>query len=277
MQQFNIDFISGLVAGVSCAAAFNPWDKALYLSLKNRRDFLNKANFLHPYQGAATAISQRAFLGSIYYIAQGELNYNLSPYLHERFALNQLPSQCLVGFLSGAINGLLNNSVSAIKYHTWGQEERAFFRSMREMKAQGGLRPFVKGTIATIGRETVFGASYEVIRFLLRKHDDSSSKGSFGIFAADTCAAGISTIASSPLNYARSLQYATAPEHPVPTIRAILSTLWHESKATNQRPLERLSFFQQRLRIGWGTARVAVGMAMGQKIFDSTRCALGPK
>lgn len=32
-----------------------------------------------------------------------------------------------------------------------------------------------------------------------------------------------------------------------------------------------LSYLQQRLRVGWGTARVAVGMALGQLIFDETR------
>ena len=32
--------------------------------------------------------------------------------------------------------------------------------------------------------------------------------------------------------------------------------------------LEKFSFLQQRLRIGWGTARVAVGMAFGNYVYD---------
>ncbi len=44
-------FVCGLIAGVASAGMFNPVDRALYLSVKERRSFLMMENFRRPYQG----------------------------------------------------------------------------------------------------------------------------------------------------------------------------------------------------------------------------------
>ena len=36
IDAFGVNFISGLFTGTFSAAAFNPWDRALYLSVKNK-------------------------------------------------------------------------------------------------------------------------------------------------------------------------------------------------------------------------------------------------
>ena len=88
-QKFNIDVASGLIAGIANSGFFNPWDRALYLSVKHNRPFLSMQNFKSPYQGFSQALVQRSFLGSIYYIAQGELNSYLFPYLRNNLDLSQ--------------------------------------------------------------------------------------------------------------------------------------------------------------------------------------------
>ncbi|EWM23565.1 hypothetical protein Naga_101424g1 [Nannochloropsis gaditana] len=46
-----LKFNCGLIGGVTQAGLFNPWDRALYLSVKYSRPFLSVANFQRPYQG----------------------------------------------------------------------------------------------------------------------------------------------------------------------------------------------------------------------------------
>lgn len=270
VQQFNVNFISGTVTGVFCSAALNFWDRALYLSVVHKRPFLTKANFSSPFQGVVQAATQRGFLGSIYYIIQGELNHYLTPHL-QGLGFSATSTQFYTGLLAGSINGLLTNGVSAVKYHTWGQEKRSFFSSIKEMKLQGGSAAFTKGTIATIGRDSLFGITYEVVRHEIQ--NKTKAPNPVTQFFCNAGAASIATIASGPLNYARTIQYGTAPNIKPPTIRQALKDVWSESKLTPSY-LGRLGFFQQRFRVGWGTGRVAVGMALGQAVFDTTRTTL---
>jgi hypothetical protein len=40
---------SGIISGAVQAVVFNPWDRALYLSVKDLRPFLHLENFRHPF------------------------------------------------------------------------------------------------------------------------------------------------------------------------------------------------------------------------------------
>ncbi|KTD71230.1 hypothetical protein [Legionella tucsonensis] len=279
-QKFNIDVASGLIAGVSNSGFFNPWDRALYLSVKYNRPFLSVQNFKSPYQGFSQAIVQRAFLGSIYYIAQGELKSYLFPYLQHNLGFSQTVAQFYVGMAAGSIGGALTNSISAIKYHTWGQESASFRLSVRDMWTLGGIKPFLKGTTATMTRDMVFGSTYEMLRSLMKTTSKKSGNTALGSnqsyveFLYNASAAAVATIASSPFNYVRNMQYATPPNLKPPSACEVFTKVWNESKTPQQSFLSRLSFFQQQFRIGWGTARVAVGMAVGQKLFDYTQAHL---
>lgn len=48
------------------------------------------------------------------------------------------------------------------------------------------------------------------------------------------------------------------PNRKPPSACEVFTKVWNESKTPQQAFLSRLSFFQQRFRIGWGAARVAV-------------------
>jgi hypothetical protein len=282
-QQFMIDIASGLFTGIFCSGLFNPWDRALYLSVKNQKPFLSVENFTSPYHGFAQAVMQRAFLGSAYYIMQAEMKSYMYPYLRNNIGISESATQFCVGASAGSMSGILTNSISAVKYHTWGQDNRSFSSSVREMWSLGGVKPFIKGTGATVGRDMIFGSTYEVLRNLIHTQlsisknkiiSKESHKKSHLEFLYNSAAAGVATIASGPLNYARNIQYATPPNKKPPTIAEALKNVWHESKDHSQKPLGRVRFFQQQFCVGWGTARVAVGMAIGQKVFDVTRSEL---
>lgn len=266
LEQLKINLLSGAISSSVCAGAFNPWDRALYLSVKNKRPFLSVDNFKAPYQGFSQAVLQRIYVGSLYFILQGQMKDNVYPILRMKFGLYEPLSQLLVGTSAGAITAVMSNGIAAVKYHSWGRDNRTFLVSARRLWQRGGFPPFFRGTSATVDRDMTFGGSYELLRHLFRLAavDNTNLE-----FVANCLAALFSTALSAPFNYARTIQYATAPDKPAPSVREALHHLNEESRA--HKGVERFSFFQQRFRIGWGSARVAVGMAVGQAAFDHTR------
>mmetsp|Transcript_17742 Transcript_17742/g.30142 ORF Transcript_17742/g.30142 Transcript_17742/m.30142 type:complete len:187 (+) Transcript_17742:1-561(+) len=132
------------------------------------------------------------------------------------------------------------------------------------MWTKGGLRPFTNGLIPTIYRDVVFGGSYTFLRLEYQHYFQTTPQyqwlGNLG-------AAAIATIISGPFNLARNVQYGTSSLQTAPTTKEVLRELWKEVRALpswNQK----WHHVQNRLRIGWGTMRVGVGMALGHYVYD---------
>jgi len=76
-------------------------------------------------------------------------------------------------------------------------------------------------------RDTVFGATYEVLREVLRRRlagpnagadRKRAAEGRLAVFGSDMLAALAATIASGPLNYARNMQFARWVKADVPSV-----------------------------------------------------------
>lgn len=161
LLETNINTVAGLVCGLFQAGLFNPWDRALYLSVRDRRPFLHPTNFANPFQGFWQAIVHRTISGESPFILSpslllmpGGLYFTLQSQYQTFFALN-FPdlaprTQLLyVGLLAGLTNGMILNQLATIKYHSWNKGEgkpASFGSSCLEMAREGGLRPFFKGT-----------------------------------------------------------------------------------------------------------------------------------
>jgi len=252
-------FTCGLIAGVTQAGLFNPFDRALYLSVKNRRAFLLKENFRRPYQGFLQTVGGRTIQGGIFFpleqFSRRVLPQELSPVL----------TNFMAGSVAGAFNAVILNPLSAIKYRTWGRDDaknRGMMQEAKGMFSKGGLRPFCNGMLPTILRDVVFGGTYTVLR--CQSHEFLSPEWHW---VGNMAAAGVATVASAPLNLARNVQYATKPSEPRQSIVQVFIFLKNEV-AAEQGVLRKLSHLQQRLRVGWGTARVAIGMAFGNQVYD---------
>lgn len=87
-------------------------------------------------------------------------------------------------------------------------------------------------------------------------------------FAINMVAATVATILSSPMNYVRNIHYATDPSLKPQTSIHILRELVLRAYRENPTWLGRVHFVQHMLRIGWGTARVGCGMAVGALLYD---------
>jgi hypothetical protein len=114
----------------------------------------------------------------------------------------------------------------------------------------------------------LFGLTYEWIR--TRYNDDIAHSKLAGNLAAGACA----TVVSGPLNYARNMQYATSLHQPCPSTWKVLTELFANARKQPTWP-GKVFYVQFRLRVGWGSMRVAVGMAAGQALFDWTRGFFG--
>jgi hypothetical protein len=265
-----ISFLSGLCAGVAQAGLFNPFDRALYLSVKNEIPFLSSANFQNPYSGFFQSVGHRAVSGGLYYPLEQFFIASMVPetpslLLSEgtgNFALYNL----LAGTAAGSANALLVNPISAVKYKTWGRDTpRSFFSEAADMLKKGGARPFVNGLIPTVLRDLVFGGCYTFIRFEFQYHFQLSN--SDYQWAANFVAAAMATIVSGPFNLARNVQYATRSRHVADPVKDVF---FNFCKEVLERPtgFEKCKHIQNRLRIGWGTARVAIGMSFGHYVYD---------
>jgi len=253
-------FLCGLSVGILQAGFFNPFDRALYLSVKNNVPFLTKQNFAHPYQGFAQSIVGRALSGGLYYPL-------------EHFFMTQIPpnsgpwANFLAGTGAGMTNALMLNPITAIKYKTWSrgvmEVKITMFSEAKSMYLTGGLRPFAFGLGPTLVRDIVFGGCYTYLRLEFQFHGLPPEHQWMGNMAA----AALATILSGPLNLARNVQYATKSRNTSPTIVTVFSTLAQEIQQQST-TLRKWSYLQNRLRIGWGTARVAVGMAFGQFVYE---------
>lgn len=78
------------------------------------------------------------------------------------------------------------------------------------------------------------------------------------------------TCVSAPFNYVRNIKYGWSAKSVPPHSWTILLDLARETR-TVARPAKHV---QERLRLGWGTARVAVGMAVGQYLYEFTKVQL---
>eukprot|EP00042_Codosiga_hollandica_P027065 m.131918 g.131918 ORF g.131918 m.131918 type:complete len:288 (+) comp52371_c0_seq1:1009-1872(+) len=261
--------VAALTSGLIQSAMFSPWDRALFLSLKHSRPFLALPNWSHPFQGLRQAITQRTLSAGLYYILQDEMVSIFQP-VRER---NPMLSEFLVGLTAGGMNGAILTPLVVIKYHGWGTSDaRTLFSvAARQIFSEGGLLAFFKGARATVCRDSAFGLTYEITRSFIKQQAGVTplSEGGSKLenFACDALGASLGTIMSSPLNYSRNLILATPHSERAPTIRDCLQRLLREMRAQPSQ----LAYLESRLQLGWGTARVAFSMGVGQFIYQQVK------
>ena len=268
--------LCGLAAGVISAGVFNPFDRALYLSVTNRTPFLTKQNFQNPYLGFMQSVGHRALSGGLYFPLEQFFMTVLVPAQQSTVIEKKLKRQShnstgallnfLAGTAAGAMNAILINPISAIKYKSWGREtNRGMMTEAVEMLRKGGLRPFYNGLIPTLWRDLVFGGCYTFLRFEFQYRFQLSTDHQY---ISNFMAAAVATVASGPFNLARNEQYATKSRHVADTLRVVLSNFVIETRE-HSTLYEKCIFIQQRLRLGWGTIRVALGMSFANFLYDT--------
>lgn len=286
-----IKFVGSTVVGVVLAGLFSPVDRALYLAQNTGRNFFLKANFIRPFEGFRTAIFQRTISGGSYFFLQGLVETSLSSFLGRSEAGTHYLEKIGVGFCAGMLNGIMMNPLSAIKSNMWSESERiralktdlsvdadkfhknclikqrvGFFRMASTMWQSGGFSPFHRGLTAMLWRETHFAIPYELTRYGLRLHlydnDHAMNNFAYGV-VSDSIGAGVGAIVASVPNYVRNLQYHVPLNKDPHSIIECLITFNNKVMQAEYKFLT----LRQMLCLGPGTARVAIGTALGQGLF----------
>jgi Mitochondrial carrier protein len=260
--------ICGLSAGVAQAGVFNPYDRALYLSVKDNRPFLHPTNWYRPYTGFAQSLGGRAVQGGLYFPLEHFFLRVINNAYHKSDE-SDAKLNFLAGTAAGAVNAVLLNPISAVKYKTWGREVNhgVLHEVVGMLRKSGSLRPFYNGLLPTVMRDVVFGGTYTWLRLQIKVWFDLSAKEQWiGNFVA----AGLATVLSGPFNYVRTIQFATRSQEKAATTLAILGDLTRQTTEVRNGSsiLASLRFLQNKLRVGWGTARVAMGMTFAHSVYN---------
>jgi hypothetical protein len=258
--------VPALSSGACQAICFNPIDRALYLSVHNRRPVLHHCNWMHPFHGFGNAAVHRTVASGMYLFWSDEARQALHHHL-PAMAARPVASQLLVGASAGAVNSLLLNSMQVVKFRMWSTS--GTFRDIaREMYRDAGPKIFMRGVGVSVARDATFGMAYEALRNLPQRPASRREQ-----FVLDASAAAAASVLSSPLNYCRNVVYG-APTLGCPLrVPHLLLFMVQESMA---RPTwaGRLKHLNSRLNVGWGSVRVGVGMGIGQMLFGCIKGAM---
>ncbi|KAF8822703.1 mitochondrial carrier superfamily protein [Cardiosporidium cionae] len=157
--------VCGALSGTLCASLFSPWDRALYLSVKNNLPFFHRRNWINPYDGCLQSLAHRALSSGLYFPLETAYFNSLS---HENNTSTTLPMP-LVRFLSGNLAGissaLLLHPLSVVKYHRWGTQEGRWHSLMLELW-ESGLKSMYRAIASTMLRDVIFGGVFSYLRHI---------------------------------------------------------------------------------------------------------------
>ncbi len=127
------------------------------------------------------------------------------------------------------------------------------------------------GSNATVQRDLIFGGIFALFRHqvipAVFPSLDTRKETKRVHFVVNILAGSIATILSSPHNYVRNVHYATPPSQtPLPAYTILQSLVKDAIRQDSW--FKSIRLLQNRLRLGWGTARVGCGMAFGAKIYE---------
>ena len=273
-----LPLLSGFSSGLVVSFSLNFWDRALYLSVINERRFLDLRNFKRPFQGVTQSLCQRAISHGLYFPLEHIFHSAFSDSMH----FGQNTSSILGGTCAGTVNALILNPISAIKYTVWTKDRKtSWINQVASMHRKGGFHQFTKGVYATMARDITFGAIFSVLRRSRKRKYRMQNAGTSNIAVTipyssslwiDGSSAFAATVCSSPFNYVRNMQYEKSTQS-IPTMIRILKDLYHTGLSKGG-PSEAVKWWMFRLRIGWGTARVAVGMSFTSFCYEMSQYIL---
>lgn len=258
-QSFKQTFF-GLLSGVTNVIIFNPFDRALNLATKNHTSIFLKG-YWNPrvmYQGIHHGIIQRTISYGLWYPAVDMVK----TIIDKNGASNKyIDNQILASMFASGLIGLSTSPVSAAKQQYWNSDQKiGIFKFAKQMYKIGGPYAFVRGTTVTVMRDMKFGLIFGYMSFTHNKEKK---------FLIDAPFATIATIASSPYNYIRVMKYKT--ECNVHTssfeiLRDLVKIVQKECPHGVWRQI--IYIFHNKLNVGWGSARVGLGMAFSRQLYE---------
>lgn len=257
--------LPALLSGAVQAVLFNPIDRALYLRVHHRRSLVHPHNWTTPFQGFGNAAVYRTICGGSYLFWQDMGRAAIVAHAPQVQHVHPSWLQFGVGVFAGSLNGLMLNQLQIVKYRMWSDNHGTFLSVSQRMWKDVGASIFFRGVSVSMLRDVTFGITYEVMRVPHRTERHPALQ-----FLCNSLAAMVASIISSPINYCRNLIYG-APSVSCPLRVGSMLRLLALEAVERPTSLERFSFLNGRLNVGWGSVRVGVGMAIGQLVFHQMK------
>ena len=263
---------AGFASGMVVTALLNPYDRALFLSVRGKRPFLVCENWTTPFQGVGQTLVSRSLSTGLFFPLE-ELGRSQAVSilgLDERGAATDVAA----GNFAGLVNAFLLSPFAAVKYMAWGRagsKQQTISKAAIATWRRGGLAAFFTGFGATVARDVTFGALFSFLRRRLRLFfygHKAAYEEHKTCFCADAAAASLAAVASGPFNYARNRQFAHHSKNKSPP--SVIASLLYFRHALHQRDTlyAKARYAQTRLMIGWGTLRVAAGMGLSSLCYN---------
>lgn len=247
-------FTCGTLGGIINTVLFNPYDKALYISVRNKVPFFTKENWKNPYQGVSQAIFHRIISYGFYYPIMDIYGKNL------HFIENKTHRSVLASAATGCTIGIITTPLSAIKMTNWNTiHNKKILYLACDMYKSAGIYAFMRNIKTTLARDVVFGGIYGYLSLNCNENKN---------FMIDTCYACVATVFSSPLNYVRNIIYQSEI-NAKPKLSQIYFDLKKDVNITSHKKIYEKIYYvaHNKFCIGWGTLRVGIGMALSRQIY----------
>ncbi|KAF4699081.1 hypothetical protein FOZ62_025613 [Perkinsus olseni] len=201
----------GLNAGLMQSLIFNPYDRALYLTIKHSKDtsgyhrrFLDRRNWPQRpgqyFEGVGPAVLQKAVSFGLYFP------------MEELFLSSPLVEQAggawLAGTLAGLANGIFTTPFNAVKFSIWRTSQQQYsnpvtaINVLKDIQGREGLRGLFRGCVPTVYRDVTFCLTYATMRHV---HSNDPQAGGF---LGNMASAIVATALSSPFNWVRLQEYS---------------------------------------------------------------------
>lgn len=180
MEQTYKELLAGLLTGISNTIIFNPYDKALYMQVKNNTTFFNKNNWIQPYTGISQSLIHRTISYGLYFPIYDFYKRNTT-FTNYKIILDSV--------LTGCTTSILINPINIIKYNKWNN-----------ISTKYNLFILTKGIKYTILRDSIFTLNYN---YLNQKYNKNKN------ILLDIILGCISTLCVSPINYCRNIVFSS--------------------------------------------------------------------
>lgn len=240
--------LASFASSICQVLIFNPWDKAAYLAIKHKRGILVRDNWKRPYKGILNTMIVRSFSGGAYFylLDACEKTFN---------------STIVAGNITGIIMTFATNPLNYVRYQTWGNANRKYIATAKEVMNNGGIFKFYRGSLSRMHRDIVFNCifltSHHYWRDIFKEHKN-------GIIFGDLITTTFGTIICSPFNYIMNRKYIAGPKDDWKTSFGVLKSLWESTKTEDKK----FRFLIKRFMIGPGTLRAGLGMTLGIHLYE---------
>jgi len=180
MDQPYKNIFAGIITGITNTIIFNPYDKALYLQVKNNTKFFDKKNWINPYSGISQSLIHRTISYGLYFPIYDFYKKNTT------FTNYKIISDSI---LTGCTTSILINPINVIKYNKWNNIEIKY-----------NLIYLTKGIKYTILRDVIFTLNYNCLNQKYNKNKN---------IIVDIILGCISTLCVSPINYCRNIVFSS--------------------------------------------------------------------